>query len=105
LAGSQSIEDKVRRAAPGQHSQSDDGSDEEGDAEKTTEKLKRVEKLPEPQVEHKGDQNQSPHDQSRMSRLWLIGLVVEYSEGGNDVGNDCRRSCTVDDPGKHSQPS
>lgn len=105
MAGSQRVEDKVWRAAPGQHGQSDDGSDEEDDVEKTTEKLKRVEKLPEPQVEHEGDQNQSPHDQSRMPRLRLISFVVEGSEGGNNVGNDCRRSCTVDDPGKHSQPS
>jgi len=105
LAGGQRIKDEAYRAATGHYRQRDHNANEEDKMENATEKLKRVEHPPEPQVEYAGDENDCPHHQSRMPGLWLVVLIVKDSEADYGVRNDCRTACAVDDPRTDGQPA
>ena len=102
---SQSLKYKFRCAAFGQYNQSDDGHNVEDEMENSTQKLKNVDQLPEPKVEYGRDQNESPHDESCVPWLGYVGVIVEGCKGGNHVSHDCRRSSTIQYPGKDGYPS
>jgi hypothetical protein len=88
-----------------QGSQSDDRSEEEDEVKNSAYSLEYVEQLPKPQIEHKRNDDQCPHEQCPMAILQFIILVVEDGKGGYHIGDDCRRSCANNHPGNDRYPS
>lgn len=82
-----------------------DGRDEEDEVKNSAYNLEYVEELPKPQIEHKQKDDQCPHEECRMPGLRFIVVVVEDGKGGYHIGDDCRRSCASNHPGKDRYPS
>lgn len=81
-------------------SQSDDRDEEEDEAKNSTYDLEYVEQLPKPQIEHKQNDDQCPHEECRMPDFRFIVVVIEDDKGGYHIGDDCRRSCASNHPAK-----